>query len=184
MKVVIVGAGIGGLVTALRLHRKGIDCAVYEQSEQIRELGVGLNMLPNAVKELAELGLLDRLEATGNLPGELIYAHRRGQEIMRRPCGRKAGFTFPQISVHRGRLQAELLTAVRERLGENTIRTGHRLTAFSQDTDNIHAEFTDRRGERLPGADGDVLVAADGIHSTARALLFPDEGPQIGRAHV
>ncbi|TDB81794.1 flavin-dependent oxidoreductase [Actinomadura sp. KC216] len=177
MKVVIVGAGIGGLITALRLHHKGIGCEVYERSEQVRELGVGVNTLPNAVRELAGVGLLDRLEDGGIQARELIYAHRLGQEIMRRPCGRYAGFDYPQISVHRGRLQGILLRAVRERLGPDAVRTGHRLTGFEQDAGSVHAHFTDRGGEMRASAQGDVLVAADGIHSTVRSILFPDEGP-------
>ncbi|MFI0372772.1 flavin-dependent oxidoreductase [Actinomadura sp. 1N219] len=177
MKVVIVGAGIGGLITALRLHRAGIGCEIYEQSEQIRELGVGVNTLPNAVRELAGVGLLDRLEDEGIQARELIYAHRLGQEITRRPCGRYAGFDYPQLSVHRGRLQGVLLRAVRERLGPGAVRTGHRLTAFEQDAEGVRAHFTDRAGDPRASADGDVLVAADGIHSTVRSILFPDEGP-------
>jgi 5-methylphenazine-1-carboxylate 1-monooxygenase len=99
----VVGAGIGGLTTALRLHHEGIDCTVYEQSDQIRELGVGLNTLPYAVKELAELGLLERLAEASIRAKELFYLHRLGPEIMRRPCGVDAGFTLPQLSLHRGR---------------------------------------------------------------------------------
>ncbi|TMQ90081.1 flavin-dependent oxidoreductase [Actinomadura soli] len=177
MKVVIVGAGIGGLITALRLHHRGIDCEIYERSEQIRELGVGVNMLPNAVRELAVVGLLDRLGGAGVQARELIYAHRLGQEIMRRPCGRYAGFDYPQISVHRGRLQGVLLEAVRERLGPDAVRTGHRLTGFEQDAESVRAHFTGRSGETRASAHGDVLVGADGIHSTVRSILFPDEGP-------
>ncbi|MDR0342050.1 MAG: NAD(P)-binding protein, partial [Nocardiopsaceae bacterium] len=105
MRVVIVGAGIGGLVTALRLHHEGLDCELYEQSEQIRELGVGINALPNAVKELAVLGLLDRLDEAGIRTQELFYTHRLGHEILRRPCGMLAGFSYPQLSLHRGQLQ-------------------------------------------------------------------------------
>ena len=117
MRAIIVGAGIGGLVTALRLHRQGIDCTVYEQSDPIRELGVGINLLPHAVKELAELALLDRLDEIGIRTQDLCYAHRLGPQIMRRRCGLNAGFAVPQFSVHRGKLQGMLLQAVRERLG-------------------------------------------------------------------
>ncbi|MBO2460548.1 flavin-dependent oxidoreductase [Actinomadura violacea] len=177
MRVVIAGAGIGGLAAALRLHDKGIDCRIYEQSGQIRELGVGLNLLPNAVKQLAEVGLLERLEDVGSLPDELIYAHRLGQEIMRKPCGRNAGLAYPQVSIHRGRLQSELLRAVRERLGPGAVRTGRRLVGFEQDENGVRAHF--RSGEGTASATGDVLVAADGIHSTVRSVLFPDEGPPI-----
>jgi 2-polyprenyl-6-methoxyphenol hydroxylase-like FAD-dependent oxidoreductase len=130
MRAVIVGAGIGGLTTALRLHDQGIDCTVYEQSEQIRELGVGLNVLPHAVTELAGLGLLESLEAASVRTKELFYLHRLGQEILRRPCGIDAGFGLPQLSFHRGRLQAVLLQAVYERLGADAVRTGHRLVGF------------------------------------------------------
>lgn len=175
MKIIIVGAGIGGLITALCLHQEGIDCEVYEQSEQVRELGAGINVLPHAVKELAGLGLLDRLDEAGIRTHELIYAHRLGQGILHRPCGLAAGFDFPQFSIHRGRLQGVLFRAVQERLGAGAVRTGHRLTGFDQDADAIHAHFA--TGEDSVTIDGDVLVGADGIHSTVRATLFPNEGP-------
>jgi 2-polyprenyl-6-methoxyphenol hydroxylase-like FAD-dependent oxidoreductase len=177
MRAVIVGAGIGGLTSALRLHHEGIDCTVYEQSERIRELGVGLNVAPHAVKELAELGLLERLAEASIRTKELFYLHRLGLEIMRRPCGVDAGFSVPQLSFHRGRLQAVLLRAVRERLGPDAVRSGHRLGGYHQDADGVEARFVDRRGSALDPARADVLIAADGIHSTGRALLYPDEGP-------
>ncbi|MEV4317159.1 flavin-dependent oxidoreductase [Actinocrispum sp. NPDC049592] len=172
MRVTIVGSGIGGLATALRLHHVGIECEVHEQSERVRELGVGVNALPHAVAELAELGLLERLDEVAVRTRELIYTHRLGHEIMRRPCGLDAGFEVPQFSIHRGRLQGVLLRAVRERLGEDAVRTGHRLTGFDQDAGEVRAHFAN--GATVAS---DVLVAADGIHSTVRRILFPDEGP-------
>jgi len=177
MKVVIVGAGIGGLTTALRLHQEGIDCVVYEQSERIAELGVGINALPHAVKELTALGLLDRLDEIGIRTHELSYTHRLGQEILRKPCGLDAGFTLPQFSLHRGRLQGVLLRAVQERLGPDAVRTGYRLKGFDQDAGGVQAHFADRQGDAPVTVHGDVLVAADGIHSTVRSILFPAEGP-------
>ena len=177
MRVIIVGAGIGGLVTALRLHRQGIDCTVYEQSEPIRELGVGINLLPYAVKELAELALLDRLDETGIRTQDLCYAHRLGPEIMRRRCGLSAGFALPQFSIHRGKLQAILLQTVRERLGAAAVQAGHRLIGFEQDAAGVHARFVDRCDNVVASSRGDVLVGADGIHSTVRSFLFPNEGP-------
>ena len=177
MRVVVVGAGIGGLTTALRLHHEGIDCRVFEQGDQIRELGVGLNVSPYAVKELAELGLLERLAEASIRTKELLYLHRLGPEIMRRPCGIDAGFTFAQLSCHRGRLQGVLLRAVRERLGPDSVRPGHRLVGYDQDADGVEARFADRHGTALDPAWGDVLIGADGIHSTVRAIMHPDEGP-------
>ena len=118
MKVIIVGGGIGGLTTALMLHARGIDCEIYEQSDAIRELGVGINTLPHAIKELAELGLLDRLDAVGIRTYELFYTNRFGQEIWRELRGTDAGYDVPQFSIHRGRLQAVIWQAVRARLGE------------------------------------------------------------------
>ncbi|GAB3384590.1 flavin-dependent oxidoreductase [Amycolatopsis echigonensis] len=177
MKVVIVGAGIGGLTTALRLHREGIECAVYEQSSRIGELGVGINALPHAVKELAALGLLDRLDEIGIRTRELFYTHRLGQVILRKPCGLDAGFTLPQYCLHRGRLQNMLLQAVETRLGPDAVRTGHRLTGFDQDPRGVRVRFVERDSGETVTVAGDVLVAADGIHSAARSLLFPEEGP-------
>ncbi|GAA1026760.1 MULTISPECIES: flavin-dependent oxidoreductase [Amycolatopsis] len=177
MKVVIVGAGIGGLAAALRLHREGVECAVYEQSARIGELGVGINALPHAVKELAALGLLDQLDEIGIRTRELSYTHRLGQVILRKPCGLDAGFALPQYCLHRGRLRDLLLRAVQTRLGPDAVRTGYRLTGFDQSAQGVRAHFAERDSGAPVTATGDVLVAADGIHSAARALLFPEEGP-------
>jgi 2-polyprenyl-6-methoxyphenol hydroxylase-like FAD-dependent oxidoreductase len=177
MKVLIVGAGIGGLTTALFLHDAGIESEIYERSPAIRELGVGLNALPLAVAPLAGLGLLDRLDEVAVRTSELFYCHRLGQVVMRRPCGLDAGFDVPQLSAHRGRLQGVLLHAVRERLGLDAVRTGHRFTGLEQDGDCVRATFTDPAGAPLGEREGDVLLGTDGIHSTVRASFFPEEGP-------
>src|SRR5262245_63963337 len=139
MKVIIAGGGIGGLTTALMLHVRGIQCEVFEQSDQIRELGVGINTLPHAIKELAALGLLERLDANAIRTHELIYTNRFGQEIWREPRGTDAGYDVPQFSIHRGRLQGVIYHAVRARIGEARIRTGHRLGAFTQDESGVTA---------------------------------------------
>src|SRR5712692_5470284 len=175
MKVIIVGGGIGGLTAALMLHARGIDCEIYEQSETIRELGVGINTLPLAIKELAELGLLERLDAVGIRTHELIYTNRFGQEIWREPRGLDAGYDVPQFSVHRGRLQGVIHQAARSRIGESRIHTGHRLGAFKEDEGGITAYFFDRNGSHRATARGDVLIGCDGIHSTVRETLFPNE---------
>jgi 2-polyprenyl-6-methoxyphenol hydroxylase-like FAD-dependent oxidoreductase len=177
MKAIVIGGGIGGLTTALMLHARGIDCEIYEQTETIRELGVGINTLPHAIKELAQLGLLERLDRVAIRTYELIYANALGQEIWREPRGTDAGFDYPQFSIHRGRLQGVLYAAVRARLGESRILTGHRLGGFAQDESGVTAWFFDRHGGHRHTARGDILVGADGIHSFVRAQLFPNEEP-------
>jgi len=177
MKVIIVGGGIGGLTTALMLHARGIDCDVFEQTDTVRELGVGINTLPHAIKELAGLGLLERLDAVAIRTYELFYTNRFGQEIWREPRGLDAGYDVPQFSIHRGRLQGVIYQAVRVRLGESRIHTGHRLGAFRQDEAGVTAYFFDRTGAHRATARGDVLIGADGIHSAVREALYPNEGP-------
>ena len=177
MKVIIVGGGIGGLTMALMLHARGIDCDIFEQADTIRELGVGINTLPHAIKELKQLGLLDRLDAVGIRTFELIYTNRFGQEVWREPRGLDAGYDVPQFSIHRGRLQSTIFQAVRSRLGESRIHTGHRLGAFTQDEGGVTAHFFDRHGSHRRSVRGDVLIGADGIHSYVREKLYPNEGP-------
>ncbi|HEY5428561.1 MAG TPA: FAD-dependent monooxygenase [Solirubrobacteraceae bacterium] len=175
--ILVVGGGIGGLATALALHGRGLDCRVYEQSPQIRELGVGINTLPHAIAELAELGLLDRLDAVAVRTHELIYMNRFGQEVWRELRGLDAGHPVPQFSIHRGILQGVLRDAVIERLGVASIATGRRLAAFAQDAGGVTARFVDATGRDVEPVRGAALVGADGIHSTVRAALVPGEGP-------
>jgi len=177
MKAIIVGGGIGGLTTALMLRARGIDCELFEQSDSIRELGVGINTLPHAIRELAGLGLLDRLDAAAVRTDDLYYLNRHGQEVWREPRGLDAGHDVPQFSVHRGRLQSVIHRAVEERLGPEAIHTGCRLGAFAQHEGGVVAHFFDRTGAHVKTARGDILVGADGIHSRVREMLFPDEGP-------
>jgi len=177
MKVIIVGGGIGGLTTALMLRARGIDCSIFEQSDAIRELGVGINTLPHAIKELAELGLLPRLDQVGIRTHDLFYTNRNGQEIWREPRGTDAGFEYPQFSIHRGRLQTVIYQAVRARIGESRIHTGHRLGNFTQDESGVTAYFFGRDGSHRHTERGDILIGADGIHSLVRERLYPNEGP-------
>jgi 2-polyprenyl-6-methoxyphenol hydroxylase-like FAD-dependent oxidoreductase len=177
MKVLIIGGGIGGLATALSLHAVGIECEVYEKSSSIRELGVGVNMLPHAVKELAGLGLFDELDRLAIRTYELIYANRFGQRLWRELRGLHAGYDFPQFSVHRGKLQGLLYAAARERIGDGRIHTDRQLCDVAQSEEGVAATFVGRDGEAKGVAQGDALIAADGIHSTVRRKFYPQEGP-------
>src|ERR1700726_3587580 len=108
MKAIIVGGGIGGLTTALMLRARGIDCELFEQSDSIRELGVGINTLPHAIRELAGLGLLDKLDAVSIRTDELYYLNRHGQEVWREARGVDAGPEAPNFSIPRGRRQSAI----------------------------------------------------------------------------
>lgn len=177
MEVLIAGGGIGGLTTAMFLHDRGISVRVYEAVPEIRELGVGINMLPHAVRGLSKLGLQDAVVAAGLPTQELRYFNMFGQEIWSEPRGTYAGYKWPQVSIHRGRLHKVLYDAARERLGDDRILTDHRLTGFEDTGDKVIASFTDHSGTQTrPDVTGDILIAVDGIHSRARQIFYPDEG--------
>jgi 2-polyprenyl-6-methoxyphenol hydroxylase-like FAD-dependent oxidoreductase len=184
MRVLINGGGIGGLAAALSLAQRGIEVELFEQAAAIRELGVGINLLPHAVRELAEVGLLDALEVTGVRTKELVYCTQRGERIWREPRGLEAGYAWPQFSIHRGRLQGLLYRAVRGQLGDHRIHLGHRLVGFEQDEHGVTARFVSTMGEALSSWRGDLLVGADGIHSAVRAQLHPQEGPPRWNGHM
>jgi 5-methylphenazine-1-carboxylate 1-monooxygenase len=180
LRVAIVGGGIGGMSLALSLHAAGLDeVEVYESAPAIRELGVGINVLPHAVRELAELDLLDQLSAAGVATADFTYFTRLGQPIWEEPLGIAAGCLWPQLSVHRGELLGVLHRAVIERLGTHGVHTGQQLTRFGPHSEGgIWAEFVEHdTGSAIPGARVDVLVGCDGIHSAVRRALYPDEGP-------
>jgi 2-polyprenyl-6-methoxyphenol hydroxylase-like FAD-dependent oxidoreductase len=176
MQVIVVGGGIGGLSLALHLHRAGIAVRLYEAVHELAPLGVGINLQPNAVRELTELGLGDELAQTGLPTQELCYFNKFGQLIQSQKRGIAAGYRWPQYSIHRGKLQLLLLRAVRARLGDDAVRTGLRLEAFEQDQRRVTATFHDRRLRANVQDSADVLVGADGIHSTVRRRLYPAEG--------
>ena len=186
-EIAIVGAGIGGLAAALSLHDAGFPVRVFESVPELKPLGVGINLLPHAVRELDELGLRAPLEAAGICCGELAYYTKRGQRIWAEPRGLRAGYRWPQISIHRGVLQMLLLDAARARLGADRIQLGAHLERFEAEPGKgVRAIFANRppAGRAPTGQDGGathsvdarLLVAADGIHSTARREFYPGEG--------
>jgi 2-polyprenyl-6-methoxyphenol hydroxylase-like FAD-dependent oxidoreductase len=176
-RVVIVGGGIAGLAAALSLEARGVTAEVFEQSDAIRELGVGLNVLPPAVQCLSELGLLPVLDRVGIRTNELIMANRQGQHIWRDLRGLGGGHPAPQLSIHRGRLQRVLYDAVGERLGYDAVHVDRRLVDVEDGDGGPVASFVDRTGTLTSTAAADVVLGADGIHSTLRAAMYPSEGP-------
>jgi len=183
MDIIIAGAGIGGLTLALMLHRRGIGCRVYESAQELRPLGVGINLLPHAVNELEQLGLLDSLARQAIPTSALHYYNKLGQAIWREPRGLQAGYPLPQFSIHRGEFQMMLADAVRARLGVDAIATGMVLEAADQDGKLARAHFRNRADGTLHTACADVVVGADGIHSALRRQCYPsgDEPRFSGR---
>ena len=180
MNVIIVGAGIGGLTLALTLHRAGIPCRVYESAPEIKDIGVGINLLPHATKELAELGLEDALARVAVTTREAVFFNRFGQLIYSEPLGRYAGYPWPQFSIHRGELQAVLVDACKSRIGANRIVTGWRCARADQDRDGVTAHFNDPgTHQELEPQRGSVVIGCDGINSALRKQLYPAEGDPI-----
>ncbi|MBU67075.1 MAG: flavin-dependent oxidoreductase [Cupriavidus sp.] len=186
MKIAIAGGGIGGLTLALLCHRNGFDVEVWEASETLRPLGVGINLLPHAVKELSALGLQDALAAMAIETSSLSYFNKFGQQIWHEPRGRAAGYDWPQFSVHRGEFQMLLYRTAVARLGADRIHTGHTLESIEStgEKSGEPTQFTLRRRSDnvLVQAHADVLVGADGIHSAVRRHFYPSgDAPRFSR---
>ncbi|SNT17050.1 2-polyprenyl-6-methoxyphenol hydroxylase [Streptosporangium subroseum] len=176
-EVLIVGAGIAGLVLALELHDAGIGCRVYEAVPEIGAVGVGINLLPHATRVLHRLGLADELGRAGILTEESVFFNRFGQLIYREPSGRQAGYEYPQYSIHRGDLHDVLLGAVRERLGEGAVLLDRRCVRVEQDENAATAYFRSSGDDtELPAVRARMVIACDGIHSAIRKQLHPGEG--------
>ena len=175
---IIAGGGLVGLTLALALHRKGIKARVYESVKEIKPLGVGINLLPHSIQNLAKLGLLEEIDKVAIKTSSLTYYAEDGKLIWREPRGLEAGYDVPQYSIHRGDFHMILLNAARERLGAENILTGYHFSGFEQDDTGVTAHFTDRdTGKEKASTRGDFLVGADGINSSLRKIFYPEEGP-------
>ena len=142
MKVLVAGGGIGGLSLALSLHAAGVDSVeVFEASAEIEEVGVGINVLPHAVRELTELGLGDPLAAAGLQTGEFAMFNKHGQRIWAEPRGRAAGYNWPQYSIHRGHLLGVLHRAFLDRLGAHRLHTGCRVVGLSPNATSVTVDL-------------------------------------------
>ena len=176
LRIAIVGGGIGGLGLALSLHARGIACDVYESVPQVREVGVGITLLPHAMRELAALGLQGALEPLGIENLESVFFNRYGQYVYREPRGRHAGYALPEIGIHRGKLHRVMYDAALERIGAAHLHTDCRCVAVEQSDQGatLHMQrSTD--GAALPAVQADVVVACDGVNSALRRQFYPQE---------
>ena len=175
MRIAIVGGGIGGLALALGLHARGVACEVFEAAPDIREIGVGITLLPHGMRELAALGLQAEIEAMGIENQESVFYNRWGQYVYREPRGRHAGYALPEIGIHRGKLHTVLYRAVRARLGAASVHLDHRCTGAEQDEAGVTLRFQDSLGRRQPEQRADIVIASDGVNSAIRRQLYPQE---------
>ncbi|NKB20254.1 MAG: flavin-dependent oxidoreductase [Alphaproteobacteria bacterium] len=175
-EILVIGGGIGGLTLALSLHKRGIPCQVFEAATEFKPLGVGINMMPHAIRVLTSLGLQPTLENYGVAAKEFTFFNRHGQFILAEPCGLHAGYEYPHFSIHRGDLHKVLYDAVIERLGPEAVHLGHRCTGVDQNSDSVTARF-----EGTGPKTGSIAIAVDGFHSAVRRQYYPNEGaPHFG----
>ena len=175
-EVLIVGGGVCGLALALNLHRRGIPARVFERVPEVKELGVGITVLPHAMRELNELGVADEVLRAGIENVESCFLNRFGQLIYREPRGKHAGYAYPEVGLPRGRLHMILYEAVLARLGPDAIRTDHDCVGLEQDESGAVALFrSTSTGAAHPPARGAAVIACDGINSGIRKQLYPDD---------
>lgn len=179
MSILIAGGGIAGLSLGLTLHQIGVSFRIFEAVPELKPLGVGINLQPNAVRELYDLGLEQELDAIGVKTRQLGFYSKLGNTIWEEPRGTSAGYAWPQYSVHRGKLQMMLYQALVERAGPDCLVTGARAAGFV--TTSSGAALFLENGQR---AEGQLLIAADGIHSALRAQMQPEEGAPIWNGRI
>jgi 2-polyprenyl-6-methoxyphenol hydroxylase-like FAD-dependent oxidoreductase len=181
MDVAIVGGGICGLSLALNLHERGISARVYERAPEVKELGVGITLLPHAMREFAALGLAGDLMRAGIENVESCFFNRFGQLIYTEPRGKFAGYQYPEVGIHRGRLQMILYRAALARLGPERMRTDHECVRVEQDENGATAFFKEMSsGRALEPVRADAIIACDGINSAVRRQFYPGEGVAFG----
>ena len=175
--VLIAGGGIGGLSLALTLHQIGIPCRILEASREMKPLGVGINLQPNAVRELRDLGIGDdELNTVGLQIREWALVGLNGKEVYAEPRGLVAGYNWPQYAVHRGALHMLLYRTVLERLGPDAVTLDARVTGYEKTADGVRATICNTAGQESQHT-APLLIGADGIHSAVRAQMHPDQPP-------
>ena len=177
LPVLIAGGGIGGLGVALTLHQIGVPCLVLEAVAELKPLGVGINLQPNAVRELYELDIgPDQLDRIGMQAREWALVGLNGKDVYSEPRGLLAGYRWPQYAVHRGRLQMLLHHKAAERLGSRAVLTAHRVVGYRNDADCVSALVRAPDGAKTE-IRAKLLIGADGLHSALRAQMHPEQAP-------
>jgi 2-polyprenyl-6-methoxyphenol hydroxylase-like FAD-dependent oxidoreductase len=175
MTIAIVGGGICGLSLALNLHARGIGCRVYEVAPELKELGVGITLLPHAMREFTALGLGDELLRAGIENAESCFFNRFGQLIYKEPRGKAAGYQTPEVGIHRGTLHRALYRAVQERIGPDCVVTNRLCVGVEQDEARVRLQFRETTsGQTLPPVEADIAIACDGVNSALRQQLVGD----------
>ncbi|MCZ7660545.1 MAG: flavin-dependent oxidoreductase [Xanthobacteraceae bacterium] len=175
--VIIAGGGIGGLATALTLHQIGVPCRVFEAVREMQPLGVGINLQPNAVRELADLGVTQEdLDGVGLPAREWALVGLNGNDIYAEPRGREAGYKWPQYAVHRGAFHMLLYRSAVARMGPEAVRLGSRVTLYRRTADGVSV-LVEHADGATSEAHGALLIGADGIHSAVRAQMHPAQPP-------
>ena len=176
--VIIAGGGIGGLATALTFHQIGVPCIVFEAVREMRPLGVGINLQPNAVRELYDLGITEEhLDRVGLPAREWALVGLNGNDIYSEPRGLLAGYNWPQYAVHRGHFHMLLHEKVIERIGPEAVRLGSRVTGYRKHADGTMSALIEEIDGSTSEATGTLLIGADGIHSAVRAQMHPAQPP-------
>src|SRR5262245_27357151 len=176
--VLIAGGGIGGLATALTLHQIGVPCVAFEAAREMRPLGVGINLQPNAVRELFDLGITEgELDGVGLPAREWALVGLNGNDIYSEPRGLLAGYNWPQYAVHRGHFHMLLHQKVAERIGPHAVRLGSRVTGYRKQADGGVSALIEHADGSTSEVAGALLIGADGIHSAVRAQMHPAQPP-------
>ena len=176
VSIAIIGGGITGLTLALNLHQRGIACRVYEAAPELKELGVGITLLPHGMREFTALGLQETLLQAGIENKESRFFNRFGQLIYSEPRGKYAGYEYPEVGIHRGRLHSVLYRAALERLGEDCVQVNRKCVGFVQTGESVQVSFVETSsGAALEPVSADIAIACDGVNSTVRKQIYPDD---------
>lgn len=176
MEIAIIGGGIAGLALAIGLHRRGVPSRVFEAAPEVRELGVGITLLPHAMREIAELGLLEAIGASGVETQASEFYNRFGQKLYSEPRGLAAGYAYPEVAINRGRLHSLLFKEAVGRLGADRVLADRALVDLEQDETGVTLRFKQTSsGAILPPVRADIAIGCDGVNSATRKAFYPDD---------